>query len=296
MKGSSSQRAGELYQYKFLPLALQGSKDQVFIEPKEKQISGDIRLGYVYNSDTIFSLLLKELVQHLLIVGRSGSGKTNIIRIIQIELYRLGIPFISFDIAKYGTRYIKHHIKDLIILRWDKEFFFNPLKPPPGVKLKEWLMAFSDITSEVFDIRPASTLFLIKFIQKHLYEKFESEQKSIYPTIHDLNHSLENRRGKKIPRNEIGYINTLKNKIETICIALDQCINVQEGIPIEDLLTHPVSIELVGIKSLQIQTWIMSLIMAWITSYREAHGMSFGKLRHVFFYDEAAMVLGKGDM
>ena len=50
-----------------------------------------------------------------------------------------------------------------------------------------------------------------------------------------------------------------------------------------------------GIKSSEIQMWIMSLILAWITSYRETQEMQFGKLRHVFFFDEAAKVLGKGE-
>ena len=258
-------------------------------------MTGEIRLGYIYNTRTIFGILRKELVQHLLMVGRSGSGKTNIIRIMQIELCRLGIPFISFDVAKYGTRYIKHHIDNLIILRSNKDFFFNFLKPPPGVSLIEWLMTFCEITSEVFGIRTASTLFLLKFIQEHLYKKYDTEKSGIYPTMHDLNEALDKKRKEKIPRNEIGYIDTIKNKIEPICITLGESINVQEGISIKELLNHPVSIELVGIKSSEIQTWIMSFVMAWIASFREAHQMSFGKLKHVFFYDEASKVLGKGD-
>ncbi len=267
---------------------------RLFKRPVPYLVAGDIRLGYVNNTSTVFGILQKEMVQHLLIVGRSGSGKTNILRIMQIELSRLGIPFMSFDIAKYGGRYIKHHVKNLIILRWGKDFFFNPLKPPPGVSLNEWLMAFCEITAEVFDIRTASNLFLIKFIQD-LYTKYDPAKSGDYPTMIDLKEALETRCKQKIPRNEVGYIHTVRNKIEPLCLTLEKTIDVQEGIPMEELLNHPVSIELVGIKSSEIQTWIMSLIMAWITCYRETQNMGFGKLRHVFFYDEAAKLLGKGE-
>lgn len=268
--------------------------NRLFKRPRPLQVAGDIRLGYLHGTKDIFRLLKKEMVQHLLMVGRSGSGKTNIIRIMQIELSRLKIPFMSFDIAKYGTRYIKHYIEDLVILRWDKDFFFNPLKPPPGVRLHEWLMAFCEITSEVFDIRTASNLFLIKFIQDLCIE-FDPVRSGNYPTMLDLREALETRSREKIPRNEVGYIHTVRNKIEPVCITLKRMLNVQEGIPIEELLNHPVSVELVGIKSSEIQTWIMSLIMAWIASYRETQEMGFGKLKHVFFYDEAAQILGKGE-
>ena len=72
-------------------------------------------------------------------------------------------------------------------------------------------------------------------------------------------------------------------------------INVHRGIPIEQLLEYPVCIELVGIKSSEIQVWIISLILAWIAAYREARKMSFGSLRHVLIFDEAAKLVGKGE-
>lgn len=265
-----------------------------FKRPFPRQIAGDIRIGYVYNSSNIYCLLKKELVQHMLIIGRSGAGKTNILRILQIELYRLGIPFMSFDLAKYGTRYIKYKLEKLIILRWDKEFYFNPLNPPPGVQFIEWLMIFCDITSEVFGIRTASNLYLIEFLIG-LHNKSEKEKQEVQLTMHYLSRELEQMRKNKIPQNEKGYINTILKKIKPICLTLGEAINVQKGIPIEELLKYPVCIELVGIKSSKIQNWIMSIMLAWIACYRESQKMPFGKLKHVFFYDEAAEVLGKGN-
>ncbi len=274
----------------------QNSRGQVFETPREYQVKGDIRLGYIQNSKMIFGILLKELVKHLLICGSSGAGKSNFLRVMQIELNRLGIPFLIFDTAKLGSRFLKHHMKDLIILRWDKEFFFNPLQPPSGVKLKEWLMVFSEITTEIFGLRTASKLFLTEFVQNRLFQNQETSESSGFPTMHDLNRKLEKRLKEKIPINERGYINGIHSKIKAVCITLEEMINVHEGIPIEDILKYPVCIELVGIKSSEIQYWIISLIMAAIASYREAQPMSFGSLRHVFFLDEAAHIVGKGEV
>ena len=274
----------------------QNSRGQIFENPREYQVKGDIRLGYVHNSKMIFGILKKELVRHLLICGSSGAGKSNFLRVMQVELNRLGIPFLVFDTAKLGSRFLKHYMEGLIILRWDKEFFINPLQPPLGVKLKEWLMVFSEITTGIFGLRTASKLYLTEFVQNRLFQKNKTFESSHFPTMHDLSWELEKRLKERIPINERGYINGIHSKIKAVCITLEEMINVHEGIPIEEILKHPVCIELVGIKSSEIQYWIISLIMAAISSYREARPMSFGSLRHVFFLDEAAHIVGRGEV
>ena len=268
------------------------SRDQIFHTPQVSQVKGDIRLGYIRNSSTVFGILKKELVRHLLICGSSGTGKSNLLRILQIELNRLGIPFLCFDTTKRGSRYLKRHMEDLIILRGNKDFFINPLEPPPGVDLKEWLMAFSEITTEIFGLQTASKLYLTEFIQAWMLQKEHPD----FPTMHDLNRELAKRLKCKIPINERGYINTIHSKIKAVCISLDEMINVHEGISIKDLLEYPVCIELVGIKSSEIQYWVISMIMASISAYRESLPMAFGKLSHVFILDEAAHIVGKGEV
>lgn len=270
-----------------------GNFDKAIFEVAQaSQIRGDIRLGYIKNSKMIFGILLKELTRHLLVCGSSGAGKSNFLRILQVELARLGIPFLVFDTAKLGSRFLKHQLEELIILRWNKDFFLNPLQAPEGVNVKEWAMVFSEITTEIFGLRTASKLYLSELVQSQLI----SPKPSTHPTMHDLNRELERRLKSRIPINERGYINGIHSKVKSVCVALGEMINVSEGIPVEALLKHPVCIELVGIKSSEIQYWIISLILAAIASYREARPMAFGSLRHVFFLDEAAHVVGKGEV
>lgn len=40
-------------------------RGQIFENPREYQVRGDIRLGYVQNSKMVFGILKKELVRHL---------------------------------------------------------------------------------------------------------------------------------------------------------------------------------------------------------------------------------------
>lgn len=283
------------YRYFKRPSPKDAPRDSLFHEPGEGQVAGDIRVGRIRGTSMIFGIRKKEFVQHCLLVGRSGAGKTNVIRLVLAELNRLGVPFLTFDLAKYGTRYLKHDMKDLIILRWDKEFFFNPLLSPPSVNLKEWLLVFTEISTDMFGLRTASKMFLTEFIQTRLFQNYDSRKVETCPTLHDLDRELENRLAEKPPLNERGYINGIKSKVKTICVTLDEMVNVHEGIPIEALLDYPVCIELVGIKSAEIQVWIISLLLAWITAYREARQMSFGGLKHVLIFDEAAKLVGKGE-
>ena len=269
------------------------SRGQALRSPLQDEVNGEVRLGIV-SRHVIFGVNKSELLQHMLIIGRSGAGKTTILRLLAMELHRLHIPFLVFDLAKYSMRYLKHEIPNLVILRCDKEFFFNPFSPPPKVRLIEWLLTFCEVTSEVFGFRAASKPFLINKI-KFLYDKFDSENSGRYPTIDDLFDLLEElAQDKKVKSASKDYIYRILNKIYSIKVAMGDALSVQQDIPIEELLKHPACIELVGVNSSEVQTWIVSLIMAWIASYRTANAHLGNTLRHAIFYDEAAQAFGKG--
>ena len=267
---------------------------QALDRPFPFQVAGDIRLGYVANTRAVMGITKQELNQHMLITGRSGAGKTNIIRILQTELLKLEIPFLSFDLSKYNTRYLILLVKGITVIRCDnehEEFFFNPLKPPPGTKPEEWMLIFCEVTSESFGLLAASKSLLIDLV-KELYVRFDIHNTGIYPTLHDLNALLNEKRKKLRHGVEVDYIDRIRNKVKAICITLDKVINVQEGLPIEELLNHPICLELLGIGSSEIQTCFCSLIIAYISCYRMSR-VHLGELRHVIFYDEASHSFGK---
>jgi hypothetical protein len=81
-------------------------------------------------------------------------------------------------------------------------------------------------------------------------------------------------------------------KFDAIDTVLGNVLNVEDGIPIEELLNYPVCLELIGINSVEIQTWLVCLIMAYICEFRTANA-HFGKLRHLLIYDECSSAFGK---
>lgn len=262
-----------------------------FEKPLQHQIAGELKLCYVSNSFTTLGLNLEELPQNTSISGRAGAGKTNIMRLMQLELSRLNIPFMAFDIAKYGTRYIKGYIPQLVILRANKEFAFNPLHNPPGTVLNQWKLIFCDVTCDVFGLFAASKSMLIESVSE-LYEQFQTAGSGIYPNILDLHDLLIQKRIKCRSRIDVDYVDRVKNKTTAITVGLSPSLNVQKGIPIDELLKYPCCIELLEVNSIEIQTWVISLIIAWIESYRTAN-FHFGKLRHVIFFDEASRLFMK---
>ena len=71
--------------------------DIPFEQPSGKEVEGEIRIGIVKSTNGSFGLNLDELNEHLLITGRSGSGKTTINYHIMLQLLQRGIPFLAFD-------------------------------------------------------------------------------------------------------------------------------------------------------------------------------------------------------
>ena len=71
--------------------------DVPFTQPGGDSVDGTIRIGRVKQTRVPFGLDLDELTEHVLIVGRPGSGKTTVIYLMMIQLFKEGVPFWAFD-------------------------------------------------------------------------------------------------------------------------------------------------------------------------------------------------------
>ena len=137
-----------------------------------------------------FGLTDQDLLRHVLIVGMTGTGKTNLVRHLLIQLANQGKPFLVFD-WKQNYRRLKQLpvLKGTKVIRLgDKEcdFHFNPLIPPPGIHPRHWMAMFIDVCKHAYFLGQGVEYFLRKAIDQ-LYEQFgvyKGSQK--YPTFIEL--------------------------------------------------------------------------------------------------------------
>lgn len=258
--------------------------------PKPEEIGGEIPLGTTLTGTQV-GLQREEILQGILITGRSGAGKTNLNYVIARELWDRNIPWLAIDLSKRNFRHLIPAIPDLIVIPWN-ELRFNPLRNPPGTDPRLWCQIFCDITCQVFGLQAASKSMTLDCVTD-LYDThfvYTHGGTGFYPTVRELDSLLRERRKKTKSRVDMDYIDRCRNKTLTILNVLPEVTGVSKGFP-EHLLGRPMVLELVGLTS-ELQNWLVNLLLAWLVSYVEVNEKP-GGLKEVIFVDEAARVFGK---
>jgi len=117
--------------------------------------SGDLPLGAItYGKRELypFALRSRRLKEHLLIAGRSGSGKTNLTFILMQGIMARGIKVLAMD-WKRGYRDLRQVHPDLQVYtigRGVSPFRFNPLIPPPGCETHVWIKNIVDVMANAY--------------------------------------------------------------------------------------------------------------------------------------------------
>jgi len=164
-----------------------------FPPPEEKfSRSGDIRVGEVsYGERRLYPFLLKSarLREHLLIAGRSGSGKTNLTFVLMQGIMSRGIKVLAID-WKRGYRDLLQLRPDLRVYTPGRDvspFRFNPLIPPPGCEPNVWVKLAVEVIASAY-LGGEGVISLLVAGLDHLYSEmgvFDGTQER-WPTIQDL--------------------------------------------------------------------------------------------------------------
>ncbi len=121
-----------------------------------------------------FGLRENEWIKHVLIVGMTGAGKTNLAFQILKELKRNGKPFLVFDWKRnYRDLLQLPEFKELLVFTVGREvvpFRFNPLIPPLGSEPGEWLMKLVDVCAHAYFVGEGVEYLLREAID-WVYEK-----------------------------------------------------------------------------------------------------------------------------
>jgi hypothetical protein len=266
--------------------------------PPSKQFAqaGDIKLGHVhYAGKELYPFLLKSrrLKEHVLIAGRSGSGKTNLTFILAEEMMKAKIKVLALD-WKRGYRDLLSRHRDMRVYTIGRDvspFRFNPLIPPPGCEPHLWIKMIVDVIANSY-LGGEGVISLLVAGLDHLYRKagvFDT-QEDAWPTIQDLLIWLKTAKLK-------GRAAMWQASAERILLAMmygefGAVLNTQDNSHVSELLQHNVVLEMDGLSSASDKVMFSEALTLYLYRYRLAQGPQ-QKLTNMIILEEAHNLLLK---
>lgn len=226
----------------------------------------------------------RELNEHMLVVGRSGAGKTTFFYNLMDTCQEKDLPFMVFDF-KNDYRHVADDF-DLTVINW-RDLKFNPLQPPPGVPVAKWGEVVAETYAHATDLLIGSeSYFLERLRQLYSLYKTEIEDKT-YPSLFELRdvvraHTVT----QSSPR--FRYKERVKGRLNMMTGFSGEIFDCSQGYPIEELLDRNVVFELQE-PNQYVTNFVIEAILTWIFYYRDAMTHRRG-LRHVILFDEAKRV------
>jgi len=263
--------------------------------PSPELLEGEYHIGTVVYPDARyaeFGLREQELIKHILAVGMTGAGKTNLMYHLLRQLAQNNKPFLVFD-WKQNYRALKQfpEFQDLRIIRVGSEkdnLIFNPLIPPQGVKPKHWMTMLVDVIKHAFFVAHGVEFFFRKGID-HLYKQFgiyKGQQE--YPTFEDLEKVLQKEfvRGR-----EMLWMSSAKRVLASLTFSglLGESLNVRQQPSLNELLNKPLILELDNLATIE-KIFLVEALLLWIYHLRKNQPQR-ERFQHAIVIEEAHHIL-----
>lgn len=258
--------------------------------PRAFAESGDLSLGSVVYADRVMypaTLKSRRLKEHILVAGRSGSGKTNLTFVLMKSIMDRGIKTLALD-WKRGYRDLCALNPDLRVFtvgRGIAPFRFNPLIPPPGCEIHVWIKNIADVIASAY-LGGEGVISLLVGGLDHLYRETETTQR--WPTVQDLLGWLRSTKLK-------GRAAMWQASAERILLAMlygefAAVLNTQDNRHVLDLLEHNVILEMDGLSSASDRVLFSEALVLYLFRARLAEGPR-DQLTNVIVLEEAHNLL-----
>ena len=258
--------------------------------------SGDIKVGTVSYADIqMYPFYLKSprLKEHILIAGRSGSGKTNLTFVLMEGIMARGIKVLALD-WKRGYRDLMGLYPKLRVYTIGRDispFRFNPLIPPAGCEPHIWIKLIVDVIAGAYFGGEGVISLLVAGLD-HLYSRagvFDKQQ-THWPTIQDL---LVWLRTVKLR----GRAAMWQASAERILLAMTYgefgaVLNTQDNSHVAELLNQNAVLEMDGLSGSSDKTLFSEALTLYLYRYRLAQGPQ-EKLTNIIIIEEAHNLLLK---
>ena len=264
--------------------------------PPSKQFAeaGDTYLGEVhYGGRDLHSFFLRSdrLKEHILIAGRSGSGKTNLTFVLMKGIMARGIKVLALD-WKRGYRDLLSVQPDLHVHTIGRDvspFRFNPLIPPPGCEPNVWIKLIVDVIASAYLGGEGVISLLVAGLDKLFKEAGVFDQTvRRWPTIPDLLAWLQTVRLK-------GRAAMWQASAERILLAMTYgefgaVVNTQDNSHVRELLDRNVILEMDGLSSNSDRTMFSEALTLYLYRYRLSQGPQ-RRLTNLIVLEEAHNLL-----
>jgi len=248
---------------------LQGS---VLMEPPNKEMAseGNFRLGTVlYGKKRMYPLMFSrdKVLTHIGIFGSSGYGKTNISYSLIKQLSESGLPVLIFDFSKRNYRdllstELKDRIEIFTVGRKAAPFKFNPLKPPEGVQLSQWMKEFATIFDHAYWLLGGGRHIIMKAIDA-VHDSKES------PRMADIKDWLNEYGASSLPAREKNWLATAERPLESLCFKeIGDVFDCDRGVDITDFFRKG-RITILELDAMDVndKTFFIEIILQWIRDW-----------------------------
>lgn len=255
---------------------------------------GDVPIGAVtYANRALHQFLLQRdrLAEHVLISGRSGSGKTNLTFVLVEGLMARGIHVLALD-WKRGYRDLLGIHPDLCVYTIGRDiapFRFNPLIPPPGCEPHVWIKLITDAMARAYlGGEGVISLFVAGLDRLYADCGVFTGRPARWPTMRDL---LEWLRATKLK----GRAALWQASAERILLAMTYgefgaVVDAQDNRHVRDLLDHNVVLEMDGLSSSSDRVLFSEALTLYLYRTRLAEGPR-AQLTNVIVLEEAHNLL-----
>jgi hypothetical protein len=259
--------------------------------PPSENVDGEFLIGNVTHgkkiTKSLFGIDRDELNKHVLVVGSTGTGKTNLLNRIMLQLHQAGVPFLCLSL-KQDQRPLMQLIGPLKIIP-SYRLKLNPIEPPSGVDQRSWNQALTDVYGTTQDIMIGGSDYFAEHLDYQLNKFGTLNGSGPYPSLANIRDSINAEIVKwSEARQRQDYKIRNEGRLNALLKAPGDIFDCSHGFRLEKLLNLPVVIELFGLGQ-AVHDFLAAYLLTWIYHYR-LNQPERGQLKHVIVVDDAHRV------
>jgi DNA helicase HerA-like ATPase len=231
------------------------------------------------------------LLRHTLILGGSGSGKTNHAFYVIKQGVESAHPSSCFVIdVKREYRALRQVLsKDVMVLSIGEEpaVRFNPLIPPSDVSAELWDRALTDVFTRAYGLSEPSRRIMLDSLFS-----FREEHRDEDPTLRNL--EAEVARFKAGSSKEQNSQRSTESRLHIINTGpIGRSLNCEEALKVDSMEGKVVILEIGQVDSLRDQRFLAEMFLLYLWNYDNRHEAGEESLKRLIVVEEAHRYLSE---